>query len=163
MIRYIQIGDKNSVVDGPFALYNTRTQKFIELDGNQVFSSEGDLIGAYVASGPHPVSLERLRSKIPRDRRKRESGDTSFGEEPALKWEDMSNTGRKKPREGDVRLVNLNVHARFSWSDKIIDEYDHEEGKILGYRSGFVMELLPASDIPFEGQENMYLYSPFKG
>lgn len=69
MIRYVHVGNQIALSeDTPceaFAFYDTVTDRFIELDGEQVFDTVEDLLAAYDADA-EATGIERLLSLMPK-------------------------------------------------------------------------------------------------
>jgi len=72
-------------------------------------------------------------------------------------WAVPPNNDRAIIAEGDVRCITLPVKARFTWADKIIVDYDTETGKVLEYRSGWVMDILP-EQLVYYNEPTEFLY-----
>lgn len=63
---------------------------------------------------------------------------------------------------GDIRIVNLPVKVMFSWSDKIIADYDSETDTVLEYTSGYVMTILPNQQFVHKGEETIFMAQAVK-
>ena len=73
-------------------------------------------------------------------------------------WPKLKPGPNHPPSHGEIRSVLLEVECLFQWSDEIIDEYDFEEDKVISYKSGLVMKVLPQT-LVYKGQETHYLYT----
>jgi len=64
---------------------------------------------------------------------------------------------KKSPvSNGDIRKVTLEVEVVVHWEDKIPSEFD-DEGYVTGYRSGFIMVVVPNQVFEYTDQETRLL------
>ena len=75
-----------------------------------------------------------------------------------FEWELPQPQGYDTVSTGDVRVVNLPVQVVFTWSDEIVADYDSETDEILGYTSGYVMEVIPGQRFVYKGEETVFLF-----
>lgn len=76
------------------------------------------------------------------------------------KWAKLPKPDNSEIREGDIREVTLPVRCAFIWSDSIPDEFD-EEGNIIGYTSGWIMNIIDTERI-YRDEKTRFLYQAAK-
>lgn len=73
---------------------------------------------------------------------------------------DINTPKQRKVEDNDLRKVQLDVDCIFKWSDKIPEEVD-DEGNVITYTSGYIMEVLPNQKFLYKGEDTMFIASVF--